>query len=176
MARKGSNAQNVAQTLQEPISQDTPNPRQEQNPASAPTQDGEKVRKSIVPTKYAGKYAKGGSDALAEFINAECGGKDGFEWTAFFQLCRDNGVPEDQVTKYSNLVTSKAHGANGRARMTLRNMLKAIAGKQDLKRLNGETVHIDVPKQAVSGAAAKAQKDAVEKAANVVEEGVEGSA
>jgi hypothetical protein len=118
-----------------------------------------KERKSIVPAKYAGKYSKGGSDVLAEFINGQCTGKDGFEFTAFFQLCRMNGLPEEQVAKYEQAVADKAHGANGRARMTLRNMLGTIARKTGkLQGLNGQEQEVSLPARAPSGAAAKAQE------------------
>lgn len=120
-----------------------------------------KETKSIVPAKYAGKYKGGGSDALAEFIKQQCTGKDGFEFTAFFTLCRKNGLPEEKVAHYESLVAEKAHGAQGRARMTLRNMLATIARKDGkLTGLDDKTTDIDLPKPAVSGAAAKAQEQA----------------
>lgn len=121
----------------------------------------EKTVKSIVPSKYSGKYKGGGSDALAEFIKSQCTGKDGFEFTAFFTLCRQNGLPEDKVAHYEKQVADKLHGAPGRARMTLRNMLATIARKNGkLVGLGGEEHAIDLPKPAVSGAAAKAQEAA----------------
>lgn len=120
-----------------------------------------KVSKSIVPAKYAGKYKDGGSDPLSLFIKQECVGKDGFEFSAFFNLCKVNGIPEAQVTKYSEQVAAKAQGANGRARMTLRNMLATIARKTGkLKTQAGEEQDVAVAKPAVSGAAAKAQESA----------------
>ena len=118
-------------------------------------------KKSIVPSKYAGKYKGGGSDALAEFINAECTGKEGFEFSAFFALARANGLPEEKVAHYEGQVAEKRHGAQGRARMTLRNMLATIARKNGkLAKLNGETQDIDLPKPALTGAAAKAAEQA----------------
>lgn len=124
--------------------------------AAAPTE-----KKSIVPSKYAGRYKGGGSDALAEFIKAECTGKEGFEFSAFFALARKNGLPEEKVAHYEGQVAEKRHGAQGRARMTLRNMLATIARKNGkLTKLNGEEQDIDLPKPAVSGAAAKAQEQA----------------
>lgn len=121
----------------------------------------EKSTKSIVPGKYAGKYKDGGSDALAEFIKSQCVGKDGFEFSAYFELCRKNGIAEEKVAHYEGLVASKAHGAEGRARMTLRNMLATPARKNGkLTALDGSEVAIDLPKPAVSGAAAKAQENA----------------
>lgn len=120
-----------------------------------------KESKSIVPAKYAGKYKGGGNDPLALFIKQECVGKDGFEFSAFFNLCRLNGIAADQVDKYEAAVASKAQGANGRARMTLRNMLGTIARKAGkLKKQDGTEQDVVVAKPAVSGAAAKAQETA----------------
>lgn len=120
-----------------------------------------KVRKSIVPAKYADKYKDGGSDALSNFIKEQCVGKEGFEFTAFFNLCRINGIAEAQVAKYESAVASKAQGANGRARMTLRNMLATLARKNGkLKAQDGSEQDVAVAKPAVSGAAAKAQEQA----------------
>lgn len=124
----------------------------------------EKGKKSIVPSKYAGKYKDGGSDALAEFIKDQCTGKEGFEYGAFFTLCRKNiggNLTEDKIAHYEQLVADKAHGSQGRARMTLRNMLATIARKNDkLVGLDGSEVEIDLPKPAVSGAAAAAKEQA----------------
>ena len=121
---------------------------------------GPKEKKSIVPAKYAGKYKGGGTDALGEFINSESTGKEGFEFTAFFALCRKNGLPEDKVAHYEGMVAEKIGGAAGRARMTLRNMLASIARKNGkLIKLNGDEQAIDLPKPAASGAAAKAAED-----------------
>lgn len=119
------------------------------------------VKKSIVPAKYAGKYKNGGSDALAVFINEQASGKEGFEYPAFFALCRKNGIAEEKVAHYEGLVNAKEHGSQGRARMTLRNMLATIARKNGkLIGLNDAETEIDLPKPAVSGAAAKAQEAA----------------
>jgi hypothetical protein len=121
----------------------------------------ETVKKSIVPAKYSGKYKDGGGDQLAEFIKQECTGKDGFEFTAFFELCRKNGIAEDKVTHYQGQIAEKRHGAEGRARMTLRNMLASIARKNGkLVGLNDTESAIELKKPAVSGAAAKAQEAA----------------
>ena len=114
----------------------------------------EKRTKSIVPPKYANKYKGGGSDALAEFIKAQCVGKDGFEFPAFFELARKNGIAEEQVAKYEGQIAEKRHGAEGRARMTLRNMLATFARKNGkLTDLGGNEVEISLPKPALSGAA-----------------------
>lgn len=122
-------------------------------------------KKSIVPSKYAGKYKNGGSDELAEFIKAQSTGKDGFEFTAFFTLCRKNGLPEEKVAAYESQIAEKRHGAQGRARMTLRNMLATIARKNGkLVGLNDEETAINLPKPDVSGAAAKAQETAASEA------------
>jgi len=133
--------------------------------AESPAPEAEaKEKKSIVPAKYAGKYKNGGSDVLAEFIKTECSGKEGFEFGAFFALARKNGIDEAKVAHYEGQVAEKVHGANGRARMTLRNMLATFARKNGkLIRLNGDEQTIDLPKQAVSGAAAKAQESAAAK-------------
>lgn len=124
-------------------------------------QAAEKVSKSIVPAKYAGKYKDGGNDALAEFIKSQCVGSEGFEFPAFFQLARVNGIPEDKIAHYQRLVAEKAHGAEGRARMTIRNMLATPARKYGkLIGIDGKEYPIDLPKPAPSGAAAKAKENA----------------
>jgi len=116
-----------------------------------------KVTKSIVPARYAGRYKAGGSDELAEFIKKQATGKEGFEWPAFFQLVRANGILEEKVAHYEAQVAAKRHGAEGRARMTLRNMLATIARKNGkLVGLNGEETTINLPKPVLSGAAADA--------------------
>lgn len=120
-----------------------------------------KSTKSIVPSKYAGKYKDGGSDALAEFIKSQAVGKDGFEFSAFFELCRKNGIAEEKVAHYEKMVANKEHGAEGRARMTLRNMLATPARKNGkLIALDGSEVAINLPKPPVSGAAASAKENA----------------
>lgn len=121
---------------------------------------GEK-KKSIVPAKYGTKYRGKEKDALATFIDEQASGKDGFEYSAFFQLCRQNGIAEDKVAHYEAQVAEGRHGSQGRARMTLRNMLAPIARKQGhLVGLNGEQVAIDLPKPALTGAAAAAKESA----------------
>lgn len=134
------------------------------NPAAETAADAPKSTKSIVPAKYAGKYKDGGSDALAEFIKGQCTGNDGFEFPAYFELCKKNGIAVEKVDHYAKIVADKAHGGEGRARMTLRNMLATFARKNGkLIALDGTEVAIDLPKPAVSGAAAKAQADAEQK-------------
>lgn len=115
--------------------------------------------KTIVPPKYAGKYKNGGQGPLSDFIRQTCGEGDKFEFTAFWELCRKNGISEEQITKYKQQVDDKAHGANGRARMTLANSLRAIARKQQtLKNLAGDDVAVPEPKIAASGAVKAAQE------------------
>src|SRR5215472_4524074 len=89
----------------------------------------EKTTKSIVNPKYAGRYKKGGSDALAEFINEQCNDDKGnFSFAKFFELCRANDLGEKEgVDMFEQQVEEKRHGAPGRARMTLRNRLAGIA-------------------------------------------------
>lgn len=118
----------------------------------------EKTTKSIVPTGWKSK-----NDQLAQFINDNCSGKEGFEYPAFFALCRKNGLDEAKVKHYEDLVASKAHGSQGRAKMTLRNMLATIARKDGkLIGLNDEETAINLPKPALGGAAAKAAEKAQE--------------
>ena len=127
------------------------------DPNAAPATDAPKTTKSIVPAKYAGRYKAGGSDALAAFINENCKGKDGFEYPAFFELCKKNGIDAAKVDHYAGQVSSNRHGSQGRARMTLRNMLATIARKNGkLQNLKGEEVAINLPKPALTGAAAAA--------------------
>jgi hypothetical protein len=118
-------------------------------------------KKSIVPSKYAGKYKNGGSDDLARFIKQEAGEGDKFSFDSFFALCRKNGIADEQVNKYQDQVSQNAHGAKGRARMTLRNMLATLARKNGkLIKLDGTEDAVTVAKPAVSGAAAAAQANA----------------
>lgn len=129
--------------------------------ASAP------AKKSIVPSKYSGKYKDGG-DTVAQFVKEQSSGKEGFEFGAFFSLCRKNGIEEAKVAHYESLVADKAnnHGIEGRARMTLGNMLRAKARKNGkLVGLNDAETTFDIPKPAVTGAAAAAQETAAEASA-----------
>lgn len=131
--------------------------------AGAPAAEEPKANKSIVPNKYGDKYKGGGSDALAEFINTQAKGKDGFEYPAFFQLCKLNGLDEAKVDHYAGQVAEKRHGAQGRARMTLRNMLATLVRKNGkLVGLDGTEHELSLPKPAVTGAAAKAQEASAE--------------
>lgn len=126
----------------------------------------EKSAKSIVPAKYSGKYKDGGADALSTFIKEQCTGKEGFEFTAFFELARKNGLPEEKVSHYEGQVNEKKQGAAGRARMTLRNMLASIARKNGgLVALDDTVVALDLPKAVLGGAAAKAKETAEQETA-----------
>jgi hypothetical protein len=122
-----------------------------------------KVTKSIVPSKYSGRYKNGGEDALAQFIKSQCADKDGFSFDAFFELCEKNGLPTEKVEHYKAQVAEKRHGAEGRARMTLRNMLATIVRKEGKAiGLDGQEYEVSLPKPALTGAA----KEAAEAKAN----------
>jgi len=127
---------------------------------AAPTEA--KTTKSIVPSKYSGKYKNGGDDPLAVFIKAQCVEDSKFNFDKFFELCSKNGIAQDKVDHYRNQVTEKRHGAEGRARMTLRNMLATFARKNGkLVGLDDAEVEVNLPKVALTGAAkAAAEKTA----------------
>jgi hypothetical protein len=127
-------------------------PTESAAPAETP-----KTTKSIVPARYAGRYKKGGGDALAEFINAQCNEKEGFSFAKFWDLCKKNGLDAAKVDHYAGQVTEKRHGAQGRARMTLRNMLATIVRRDGkLVALDGTETPLSLPKLALGGAAAAA--------------------
>ena len=121
-----------------------------------------KTTKSIVPSKYSGKYKNGGDDPLAMFIKAQCVEDSKFDFDKFFELCSKNGIVQEKVDHYRNQVTEKRHGAEGRARMTLRNMLATFARKNGkLVGLDGAEAEVNLPKPALTGAAkAAAEKTA----------------
>lgn len=126
-----------------------------------------KESKSIVPSKYAGKYKGGGQGPTSDFIRSQCGEGDKFEFPAFFIIARKNGIAEDKVALYEGQVADKTQGANGRARMTLGNMLRAIARKnQKLVGLNGDEWEVPEAKLEATGAAAKAKEAAAGNAAS----------
>jgi len=128
---------------------------------TAPAPAEEKKTKSIVPARYAGKYKKGGVDSLAEFINAQCSEKGTFDFAKFWDLCKKNGLPTEKVDHYAGQVAEKRHGAQGRARMTLRNMLATIVRKDGkLIALDGSEATLSLPKPTLSGAAAAAKQGA----------------
>ena len=119
------------------------------------TEDTEtKTTKSIVPSKYSGRYKNGGDDPLALFIKAQCVEEGNFSFAKFFELCIANGIPDDKVKHYMAQVAEKRHGAEGRARMTLRNMLATIVRKNGKAvALDGSEVEVNLPKPALTGAA-----------------------
>ena len=120
-----------------------------------------KATKSIVPSKYTGRYKDGGNDPLAVFIKQQCVDKDGFSFDKFFELCSKNGVAEEQIAKYKAQVNEKRHGAEGRTRMTLRNMLATFVRKNGKAiALDGSEVPLQLAKPPVSGEAKKAEESA----------------
>ena len=113
-----------------------------------------KTTKSIVPSKYSGRYKNGGDDPLALFIKEQSVVDGNFSFDKFFELIEANGVPSEKVEHYRAQVAEKRHGAEGRARMTLRNMLATIVRKNGKAvGLDGSEVAINLPKPALSGAA-----------------------
>jgi hypothetical protein len=123
-------------------------------PTEAEVAEETKTTKSIVPSKYAGRYKNGGEDPLALFIKEQCATPEGFSFPKFFELMSANGIAEDKVEHYKNQVAEKRHGAEGRARMTLRNMLATIVRKNGKAiGLDGSEVEINLPKLALTGAA-----------------------
>jgi hypothetical protein len=113
-----------------------------------------KTTKSIVPSKYSGRYKNGGDDPLALFIKEQSVVDGNFSFDKFFELIEANGVPAEKVEHYRGQVAEKRHGAEGRARMTLRNMLATIVRKNGKAvGLDGSEVAINLPKPALSGAA-----------------------
>jgi hypothetical protein len=112
---------------------------------AASTANASAERRSIVPSKYGAKYKKGGSDSLARFINDQCVVDGNFSFDRFFELARKNGVDAAKVNHYEAQVNEKRHGAPGRARMTLRNMLATPARKTGkLVALDGQEVPVEV--------------------------------
>lgn len=135
-------------------------------PATPTEPAAAKTTKSIVPSKYAGRYKNGGEDPLAMFIKEQCATKEGFSFPNFFDLMRKNGIAEDKVAHYQGQVAEKRHGAEGRARMTLRNMLATIVRKNGKAvGLNGAEVELALPKPVLGGAAKAAAEKATEPAA-----------
>ena len=119
-----------------------------------------KPTKSIVPSKYSGRYKNGGTDELAQFIKSQCETEQGFSFEHFFELCTKNGIAQDKVDHYQNQVSEKRHGAEGRARMTLRNMLATFARKNGkLIGLDDAECPVNLPKPALTGAAKQAAEN-----------------
>jgi hypothetical protein len=113
-----------------------------------------KTTKSIVPAKYSGRYKNGGEDELAQFIKAQCIVEGNFAFDRFFELMSKNGIADEKVNHYRGQVSEKRHGAEGRARMTLRNMLATIVRKNGKAiGLDNSEVAINLPKPALTGAA-----------------------
>ena len=136
---------------------------------AAPEQAQEvKTTKSIVPSKYSGRYKNGGDDPLAVFIKEQCKAQGGdFDFERFFELCSKNGIAQEKVDHYRAQVAEKRHGAQGRARMTLRNMLATIVRKNGKATgLDGSEVAINLPKPALTGAAKEASDATSTEAAN----------
>ena len=105
-----------------------------------------KAVKSIVPSKYAGKYKNGGDDALATFIKEQCTVDGKFDFDKFFELATKNGIAQAEVDKYKAQVDAKIGGAAGRARMTLRNRMTPIARKgEGMTGLDGEKYDVKLP-------------------------------
>ena len=125
-----------------------------------------KTTKSIVPSKYSGRYKNGGEDPLALFIKEQCVTDGAFSFDKFFELVEKNGVPSEKVEHYRSQVGEKRHGAEGRARMTLRNMLATIVRKNGKALgLDEGEVAIDLPKPALTGAAKAAKATSTDKQA-----------
>jgi len=125
-----------------------------------------KTTKSIVPSKYAGRYKNGGDDPLAVFIKEQCVRDGNFSFDAFFELCEKNGIAQEKVDHYKGQVAEKRHGAEGRARMTLRNMLATFVRKNGKAMgLDGVEVELNLPKPALTGAAKAAADKSTETAA-----------
>ena len=125
-----------------------------------------KTTKSIVPSKYAGRYKNGGDDPLAVFIKEQCMVDGNFSFDQFFELCEANGITQEKVDHYKGQVAEKRHGAEGRARMTLRNMLATFVRKNGKAMgLDGVEVELNLPKPALTGAAKAAADKSTETAA-----------
>jgi len=69
-----------------------------------------KTTKSIVPSKYSGRYKNGGDDPLAQFIKGQCVEAGAFVFEKFFQLCLKNGVAQEKVEHYRNQVRALVTG------------------------------------------------------------------
>ena len=118
-----------------------------------------KTTKSIVPSKYSGRYKNGGDDPLALFIKEQSVVDGNFSFDKFFELIEANGVPSEKVEHYRAQVAEKRHGAEGRARMTLRNMLATIVRKNGKAiGLDGDEYAVNLPKPALTGAAKAASE------------------
>jgi hypothetical protein len=100
------------------------------------------------------------------FIKEQCVQDGTFSFDSFFELCSANGIAQDKVDHYKGQVAEKRHGAEGRARMTLRNMLATFVRKNGKAvGLDGVEVEINLPKPALTGAAKAAAEKSTESAA-----------
>lgn len=120
--------------------------------AEANTQPADgKVVKSIVPSKYAGKYKNGGDDALAVFIKEQCTVDGKFDFNKFGELAKINGIDAAKVDGYLAAIAEKKGGAAGRMRMTLRNSMTPLCRAdakgeyKGIKGLDGETYDVKLP-------------------------------
>jgi len=117
-----------------------------------------KKSKSIVPAKYAGKY-KGAQDELSQFITDQLTVDGKSDIRRLFTLCRANGIADEHIVKYEEAVAAKAHGAEGRTRMTLRNRLATLVRK------NGKLTDLEGAEVALTVAPLPAREKAEQKAA-----------
>lgn len=117
-----------------------------QEVAAPVASDEPKTVKSIVPSKYAGKYKRGSGDAVATFIEKQSGDDKGvFSFDRFFGLATANEIAAEKVSHYKGQVDAKLNGAAGRARMTLGNMLRSLARKNGkLKGNDGKSHTLEV--------------------------------
>lgn len=122
--------------------------------------------KSIVPAGWKSK-----NDDLKQFIDKECADDKGaFTFDKFAELAKKNGVDAAKVDHYIGVVASKAHGAEGRAKMTVRNMLATLVRKNSkIVGLDGTETPMTLAKPAVSGAAAAAKEAAASEPAATTE-------
>ena len=62
-----------------------------------------KSTKSIVPSKYSGRYKNGGDDALAKFIKEQSIVDGNFQFDRFFELC----ARTESLTRRSSTTATK---------------------------------------------------------------------
>ena len=132
-----------------------------------------KANKSIVPSKYAGKYKKP-MDELAKFLDDNATTEGTLDPIKLFAICRANGIADAHIEPYEKAVADKAHGASGRARMTLRNRLATIVRKEGglVVEKDGAKTAIHLAPLATVGAAKAAEEaKAAETQAPATEDG-----
>lgn len=141
----------------------------EQNTDQTETQTA--PSKSIVPSKYSGKYRTDKTE-LAKFIDTQTKGEDGkLSTDNLFALARANGIAEDKLTRYIDSVASGAHGAAGRSRMSIGNMLRSVAKKEgNLSDLQGQAHPLVIDEAPVP---TEAEVDAVDPEGDNGDEAVE---